>query len=430
MSLDVIRPATRLYHLGLKQQRPLDAVVAHFLENDMKGTTRPVRGAVAQLAQSMWRRRRLLEAIAVVLDERFKDAGGAAREAVACAALVLQARDLGEEAVLPLSRPDRARLIGAVDEVLATASVAVRASLPDWLCDRLVAIGGEALALSSTATPPQTLRVNMLKTDREGLIHALADDGITVEPCKMSPVGVNVVGPRADVFRTKSFHDGLFEMQDEGSQLVALHGGAKPGERVVDGCAGAGGKTLAIAGQMQGTGSIVALDIHSGRLRALKSRAIRAGAHNIRVSDLEESPKVLKRLKGACDLVVVDAPCSGTGVLRRNPDTAWKLVPADVERLRALQTELLDRYAHLVRPGGRLVFATCSLLPEENDAVVEAFVKSHPGFTIEAEVLRLTPAVDGTDGFFAATFTAAPAATATAAAATPTATTNNEREQG
>ncbi|HEY1099862.1 MAG TPA: RsmB/NOP family class I SAM-dependent RNA methyltransferase [Myxococcota bacterium] len=407
MSLDVIRPATRLYHLGLKQQRPLDAVVAHFLDNDMKGTPRTTRGAVAVLAQSMWRRRRLLEAIALKLDERFKDTGGAAREAIACAGLVLQARDDGTDAVLPLSRPDRERLVGAIDDVLATAPLAVRASLPDWLCERFVAIGGEALALSSTATPPQTLRVNLLKTDREGLIMALANDGITVAPCARSPVGVVVVGPKADVFRTKAFHDGLFEMQDEGSQLVALHGGAQPGERVVDGCAGAGGKTLAIAGQMKGTGSIVALDIHAGRLRALKGRAARADAQNIRITDLEDNPKVLKRLHNGVDLVVVDAPCTGTGVLRRNPDTAWKLVPDDVGRLKKLQLEILQRYAPLVRPGGRLVFATCSVLPEENDAVVAAFsaAPASAGFTLrDDDVLRLLPSVDGTDGFFAATF--------------------------
>ena len=404
VSLEVVKAATRLYHLGISQQRPLDSVVAGFIANDLKGTQRPVRGQVAQLAHTMWRRRRLLEAIDAQLQGRF--VGGASREAMACAAMLLQSREDGDrhgaEQAIPLSRPDRARLIGVIDEVMATASVAVRASLPDWLSARLVEIGGEALALSSTSKPPQTLRVNTLKTDRAGLIEALKFDGIRVVPCTRSPVGVVVSGQRADVFRTKAFHDGLFEMQDEGSQLVALHGGAKPGERVVDGCAGAGGKTLAMAGAMGGTGSIVALDIHAGRLKALKTRAARAGAFNIRVLDLEESPKVLKRLKGACDLVVVDAPCSGTGVLRRNPDTGWRLVADDVERLRALQSELLAKYASLVKPGGRLVFATCSLLPEENDGVIAAFLASTPRFSADPAPLRLTPAVDGTDGFFAA----------------------------
>jgi 16S rRNA (cytosine967-C5)-methyltransferase len=402
VSLEVVRAATRLYHLGLKQQRPLDSVVAHFLANDLKGTPRPMRGAVAHLVHAMWRRRRLLEVIGTVLQERFAHTGGASREALACAALILQARDDGEQAILPLSRPDRARLESTIDEVLATSPLAVRASLPDWLAARLVEVGGEALAMSSTSTPPQTLRANLLKTTREGLMQALREDDIVVAPCTRSPVGVVVVGPRADVFRTRAFHEGLFEMQDEGSQLVALHGGAKPGERVVDGCAGAGGKTLAMAGAMNGTGTILALDVHAGRLRALKTRASRAGAHNIRVSDLEESPKLLKRLKAGCDLVVVDAPCSGTGVLRRNPDTGWRLVPEDIVRLEALQSELLDRYAALVKPGGRLVYATCSLLPEENDGVVLKFLGGHPNFTADPDALRLTPAADGTDGFFAA----------------------------
>ena len=405
MSLEVVKAATRLYHLGISQQRPLDSVVAGFIANDLKGTPRPMRGQVAQLAHAMWRRRRLLEVIDTQLQGRF--AAGAAREAMACAAMVLQSREDGDrhgaEQAIPLSRPDRARLIGVIDEVIATASVAVRAALPDWLSARLVEIGGEALALSSTSKPRQTLRVNTLKTDRAGLIEALKLDGIRVVPCTRSPVGVVVSGAHADVFRTKAFHDGLFEMQDEGSQLVALHGEAKGGERVVDGCAGAGGKTLAMAAAMGGTGSIVALDIHSGRLKALKTRAARAGAFNIRVLDLEESPKVLKRLKGGCDLVVVDAPCSGTGVLRRNPDTGWRLVADDVLRLRALQSELLARYASLVKPGGRLVFATCSLLPEENDGVIAEFLAASPRFSADPQPLRLTPAVDGTDGFFAAT---------------------------
>lgn len=398
---DLAAAATRLYRRGVSAACPLDGVVREAMAKDLKGSPRPFRGRVARLAQAMWRRRRLLEAI----EEAGQPLGMMHRELPAFIALVLQARDDGDAVPpLPLPRPDRIRLEDLVDTIVAGASVAVRASLPDWLAARLVTIGGEALALSSTSPPPTTLRANTLKGSRDALLQALATEGIDARACARSPVGV-VVDGGADVFRTKAFHDGLFEMQDEGSQLVALHAGAAPGERVVDGCAGAGGKTLAMAAAMQNTGSILALDVHGGRLDALKQRARRAGAHNIRAIDLEEAPKQKKRLKGSCDLVVVDAPCSGTGVLRRNPDTAWRLGEGDVARLVGVQRELIDGYAGLVRPGGRLVYATCSLLPEENEAQVADFLTRHPDFEGDPAplVLRPTRDVDSPDGFFAAT---------------------------
>jgi 16S rRNA (cytosine967-C5)-methyltransferase len=398
---DLAAAATRLYRRGLSAARPLDGVVRDAMAKDLKGSPRPFRGRVARLAQAMWRRRRLLEAI----EEAGRPRGIVHRELPAFIALVLQARETGVAVPpLPLPRPDRIRLEDLVDEVNRDADLAVRASLPDWLATRLRAIGGEALALSSTSPPPTTVRANTLKGRRDALLLALASEGIDARACTRSPVGVIVDG-EADVFRTKAFHNGLFEMQDEGSQLVALHADAKPGERVVDGCAGAGGKTLAMAAAMQNTGSILALDVHGGRLDALKLRARRAGAHNVRAVDLEEAPKQKKRLKGSCDLVVVDAPCSGTGVLRRNPDTGWRLGADDVARLVGVQRELLDGYAALVRPGGRLVYATCSLLPEENEDQIAGFLARHPDFEGDPTPLVLRPGhdADSPDGFFAAT---------------------------
>lgn len=398
--------ATRLYRRGLASSGHLDGVVRDAIANDLRGSARPFRGRVARLAQAMWRRRRLLEAVERVAPKN----GISHRDLPAFVALLLHAKDSGTAApALPLPRPERIRLDDVVAETVAEASLAVRASLPDWLAARLQALGGEDLALASTTTPPTTLRANTLVGDRHALITALANEGIVAVPCPRSPIGVIVQG-EADVFRTAAFFDGLFEMQDEGSQLVALHAEAKPGERVVDGCAGAGGKTLALAAMMQNQGTLLALDIHGGRLSALKQRARRAGVHNVRVVDLEEAPKQLKRLKGSCDLVVVDAPCSGTGVLRRNPDTAWRLTEADVDRLVAVQRELLDRYASLVRPGGRLVYATCSLLPEENEAQVTAFLDRHQGFLADEEPLSLRPDVApaSSDGFYAATLRRSP----------------------
>ena len=400
-----LRASARLYRRGLEANRPLDSVVAAFLKEDLKGTRRPVRGVVAGVVHAMWRRRRQLDALSEILASRNIPA---TTEALAMATLVLDARSRNAPTpVLPMERVDRDALLSAIDTLQHTMPPAVLAALPDWLFNRLEAIGGPSLPASAVDTPPQTLRVNTLKTTRDALMDTLQAEGIGTTACTLSEVGLNVIGHR-DVFRTTAFHDGLFEVQDEGSQLVALHAHAKPGDFVIDGCAGAGGKSLALAAQMAGSGQLVALDIHAGRLRALKERARRAGAHNIRAINLEEDPKARKRLKGRADIVVVDAPCSGSGVLRRNPDTSWQLQRDDVTRLITVQASILDGYAGLVRPGGRLVYATCSLFPEENQAQVAAFIKRHPNFVPVDDDLHLRPDHDGTDGFFAAALTRKP----------------------
>jgi 16S rRNA (cytosine967-C5)-methyltransferase len=225
--------ATRLFRRGIEAERPLDAIVSTFIRDDLKGAPRPLRGEVARLAQAMWRRRRLLEAIdlAVSTGAGGKGAPGRHRDAVAFAALVLLARDAGRPVpALPLTAPECAALVRVVDDVVKRSTLDVRASLPPWLCERLVQLGGEELALASTATPPQTLRVNTLKTTREALLVTLRQQGLKVRPSERSPVGI-VTDGEADIFRTPAFFDGTFEMQDEGSQLVALHAAARPGER-------------------------------------------------------------------------------------------------------------------------------------------------------------------------------------------------------
>jgi 16S rRNA (cytosine967-C5)-methyltransferase len=253
---------------------------------------------------------------------------------------------------------------------------------------------------------PLDLRVNLLKSDRAAVMAALTEAGIEAELMDGSATAIRVSGKPA-IERLAAFTQGWFEVQDAGSQRLVEFAAPRRGQTVVDFCAGAGGKTLAMAAQMEGTGTITALDIHGGRLKALQERARRAGAHNIRAVDLEESGKILKRLKNTSDLVLVDAPCTGTGVLRRNPDTGWRLQPEDVERLTVLQRSLLDRYAPLVKAGGRLVYATCSLLPEENMGAVTHFLASHPDFVLEDAPLSLTPADSDAgarwDGFFTAT---------------------------
>ena len=266
---------------------------------------------------------------------------------------------------------------------------------------------------------PLDLRINPVKANRESAIKALARARITAEPTQWSPLGLRVQG-RPPLGAVDAFKDGLVEIQDEGSQLVAIAVAPKPGQQVVDFCAGAGGKTLAIAALMKNKGRVVACDVLAGRLKRAAERFRRAGLHNIEAHPLssERDPWV-KRHKRKFDRVLVDAPCSGTGTWRRNPDSRWRQLGPGLEELVPLQANILDSAARLVKPGGRLIYATCSLLPEENEKQIAAFLESHPDFTVlpvaevwaeegagtppsEGPYLRLTPARHDTDGFFAA----------------------------
>jgi 16S rRNA (cytosine967-C5)-methyltransferase len=301
---------------------------------------------------------------------------------------------------------------------------AVRADLPDWLAERLVAQWGEAeaLALAEALNRPATLdiRVNALKTTRAELARRLRADGVEMEPTPLSPAGLRRA-ERAPLFASASFKDGLFEVQDEGSQLVSLLVEPRPHDRVADFCAGAGGKTLHLGSLMGNTGVLYAVDVSPRRLAEIRPRLRRSGLQTVRAFPIEhEGDRRLKRLQGKLDRVLVDAPCSGTGTLRRNPDIKWR--PVDLPGLQEEQQRILQSAARLVKPGGRLVYATCSLLREENEAVVDAFLSEAAGAGFRrvhaGEILRsagivasdlvtsrgdlcLLPHRHGTDGFFA-----------------------------
>ncbi|RUT25958.1 rRNA cytosine-C5-methylase [Asaia sp. W19] len=293
----------------------------------------------------------------------------------------------------------------------------VRLEYPDWLHPYLVRAFGDQLDAEMAAldgAAPLDLRVNLLKGHRDEAIRSLRNEQILAAPSPLSPWGLRLQG-RQNVTATQSFREGLIEIQDEGSQLIVGTLDAKPGERVVDFCAGAGGKTLAIAMSMENKGQIVACDVSSPRLEGAVKRLRRAGVHNVERHLLTSGDKWVKRRAGAFDRVLVDAPCSGTGTWRRNPDARIRLVEQDILELKVKQADILDRASSLVKPGGRLVYATCSLLPEENEAQVTAFLARNDQFERVAaggemlpEALRgesgfaLTPLRDGTDGFFAA----------------------------
>jgi len=290
---------------------------------------------------------------------------------------------------------------------------AVRTECPDWAYEPLRHRFGEAFAAEMTAMlapPPLDLRVNPLKTSREAVLTGLRSLGLEAEPCPRAPDAVRLA-ERVALSRLPMLRTGEAEIQDEGSQLVARLVGARPGERVVDFCAGAGGKTLALAVAMENRGQVIACDVSEGRLKRAAERFRRAGLHNVQTRLLAgETDRWVKRHKAGFDRVLVDAPCSGTGTWRRNPDARWRAGGA--EALLPLQAAILASAARLVRPGGRLVYATCSLLASENEAQVEAFLAAHPDFRLVPQdvvedsahpaFLALTPGCHGTDGFFAA----------------------------
>ncbi|MGO9830027.1 MAG: RsmB/NOP family class I SAM-dependent RNA methyltransferase [Myxococcaceae bacterium] len=271
------------------------------------------------------------------------------------------------------------------------------------------------------ARAPLTIRTNTLKTDREALRARLRTEGVEATPTPLSPLGLFLTGHQ-NAFSLNSFREGLFEIQDEGSQLLGLLVDAPP-TRVVDACAGAGGKTLQLAAQMKNRGELFALDIDARRLEDLRQRARRAGVHNTRVrlipSEGPAAREALRDLEASTDRVLVDAPCTGTGTLRRKPDARYRFTDQALAEAAARQRALLEQFAPLVKPGGRLVYGTCSVLRAENEAVVEDFLAAHPEFRLlppadklgpelganvsRGDYLRLTTHVHGTDGFFGAT---------------------------
>ena len=263
---------------------------------------------------------------------------------------------------------------------------------------------------------PLDLRANLLRATRDEARAALLAEGLDAAPTPLSPWGLRIEGRRA-VTAGAAFQTGLVEIQDEGSQLVAAVVGAGPEMRVVDWCAGAGGKTLALAMLMRGRGQLVACDVSASRLEGAVRRLRRAGVQNAERHLTAPGDKWLKRRAGTFDRVLVDAPCTGTGTWRRNPDARGRLREQDLAELVPKQAAILDDAARLARPGGRLIYATCSLLPEENEAQVAAFLQRNPAYRVlpldqvwtldgptpcAGPYLSLTPLRHGTDGFFAA----------------------------
>lgn len=412
-----IQQATELLDLILNNStRPADKhMESYFREHRNMGGRD--RGFVAEVVYGCLRRRRFLEYVA--------GEGASPQVLVQIYLLAMQgwsARALIDAGMADVDASTLVTRVRTLDK--NTLPLSVRTDFPDWLLERLLMQLGETevVALADALNQPATLdlRVNTLKAGRGSVAQRLADDGFPVELTPYSPLGLRR-GERVPLFNTPSFKEGLFEIQDEGSQLVCLLLEARRREMVVDFCAGAGGKTLQIGALMANTGTLYAFDVAQKRLDGLKPRIKRAGLDIVRmVTIAHERDTRVQRLHGKIDRVLVDAPCTGTGTLRRNPDIKWR--PVNLADINALQQRILTAAAHMVKPGGRLVYVTCSLLKEENDDIVNAFLNQHPDFhslptaqilarqqvtcadaliTGDEHALRLYPHRHGTDGFYA-----------------------------
>ncbi len=298
--------------------------------------------------------------------------------------------------------PER-RIKGRFDELSKVR--ALRESIPDWL-DELGAreLGEEVWAKEiheQNQLAKVVLRVNTLKTTPAKLRALLMDQNIETDYLEQQPDAL-VLRERANVFLTDAFKEGLFEVQDANSQLVAPMLDVAPGMRVVDACAGAGGKTLHLAALMQNKGQLIAMDLYENKLKELKMRARRNEAFNIEYRVIDSS-KPIKKLHEKADRLLIDAPCSGLGVLKRNPDAKWKLQPEFLDSIRATQAEILENYSRMVKPGGKMVYATCSILPSENQKQVERFLTTESGknFTFVKDLAMLSSET-GFDGFYMA----------------------------
>jgi 16S rRNA (cytosine967-C5)-methyltransferase len=369
------------------------------------------RALVAEGLFAWLRRKRSLEALAATTDPRRLALAVLVREGVA------SVRDLH-----PAINSSEADWLAAFKARLHDPlPPAVAADVPDWLWARLGEVYGEteraALTRAWQSAAPFDLRVNPQKARREDALAALHGEGIDVAPTPYAPLGIRVRG-RPTLAGHPWLRDGRLEVQDEGSQLIAHLVAPRRSDMVVDFCAGAGGKTLLLGALMRSQGRLYAFDVSEPRLARLAPRLKRSGLSNVHPQRLaHERDAKVKRLAGKIDRVLVDAPCTGFGTLRRNPELKWRQTPADMVELAAKQYAILAAAATLLKPGGRLVYATCSVLPEENDAIVDAFLATHAGFrSVDAAGelarlgialdtgprLRLLPHVHGCDGFFAA----------------------------
>ncbi len=390
--------------------QPADAALSAFFR--MKKSGARDRAFIAETAYAVLRRKRSLERIAG------KDA--TPRQLVLLS--LFRVRGMSQRQLEPALLPSDLEWMAAIrQQPEPELSLAEKLDFPDWLAERLAArmSDEELLALSRAlnTTAPLDLRVNTFKTNRNTVARKLTADGIESTPCPYAPEGLRLKGKPA-LQKHPYYLDGSIEVQDEGSQLLGHLLAPKRSEMVVDFCAGAGGKTLLLGAMMRSTGRLYAFDVSDKRLAKMKPRVARSGLSNVHPACLSgENDQRVRRLAGKIDRVLVDAPCSGLGTLRRNPDLKWRQTPQSIDELTVKQASILAAASRMLKPGGRLVYATCSILSEENEAIVDAFLAGHPefrrlsarevlaeqGINLECgEDMKLLPQTHATDGFYAA----------------------------
>ena len=382
-------------HLIFNENKQADKVLKNTLKRDKRWGARD-RGFIAETTYDIVRWKRLYSKIADV-KEPFNRANLFRLFTVWATLKGIQIPDWPQFENTPTRK-----IKGKFDELSNIRKY--KESVPDWL-DNLgeIELGKkwdkEIHALNQLADV--ILRVNTLKTTKEKLQNNLQELGIETESIKGYPQALKLV-KRTNVFITEAFKNGWFEVQDASSQKVAKFLNPKPGTRVVDTCAGAGGKSLHIASLMENKGQVIALDIYENKLKELKRRAKRNGAHNIETRTIDSS-KVIKKLIHKADKILIDAPCSGIGVLKRNPDSKWKLQPEFLESIKKTQKEILDSYSRMVKPGGQMVYATCSILPSENEKQIQDFLERKSGKEFKfVKEEKIFPSESGFDGFYMA----------------------------
>jgi 16S rRNA (cytosine967-C5)-methyltransferase len=382
-------------HLIFNENKQADKVLKNTLKRDKRWGARD-RGFIAETTYDIVRWKRLYSKIADV-KEPFNRANLFRLFTVWATLKGIQIPDWPQFENTPTRK-----IKGKFDELSNIRKY--KESVPDWL-DNLgeIELGKkwdkEIHALNQLADV--ILRVNTLKTTKEKLQNNLQELEIETESIKGYPQALKLV-KRTNVFITEAFKNGWFEVQDASSQKVAKFLNPKPGTRVVDTCAGAGGKSLHIASLMENKGQVIALDIYENKLKELKRRAKRNGAHNIETRTIDSS-KVIKKLIHKADKILIDAPCSGIGVLKRNPDSKWKLQPEFLESIKKTQKEILDSYSRMVKPGGQMVYATCSILPSENEKQIQDFLERKSGKEFKfVKEEKIFPSESGFDGFYMA----------------------------
>ena len=413
VSLALLNAAVLATSEALTFSQPADVALSGFFRSHKSGARD--RAFIAEAVYAVIRRKRSLAhmvvSTGVVASPRFLLLAG-----------LTQVLGFGMRQLANALRPaERQWLADLQAQPMTELPLAEQLDFPDWLTQQLAEKMPidelKALATGLNSAAPLDLRVNILKTNRKDVLDQFAAEKIPATACPYSPVGVRLGGKPA-LQKHPLFLDGSVEVQDEGSQLLCQLMQPRRGEMVVDFCAGAGGKTLAIGALMRSSGRLYAFDTSEHRLAKLKPRAARAGLSNVHPSCIaNESDLRVKRLSGKIDRVLVDAPCSGLGTLRRNPDLKWRQSPQSVADLCVKQRDILAAAAHLLKPGGRLVYATCSILEQENSGIVDAFLHAYPNFVrlssrkilkaqgIDMDCgddLRLLPHRHGSDGFYAA----------------------------